>query len=71
MKFVFRKGSNTSLVALPDGRTVTAHDAQLVSSGGEVRRSQRIRNPVRRFPEVDPALKFRDRSSGGEDVAPA
>ena len=75
VKFLFRKGSNTSLVSLPDGRTVTAHDAQIVPGARGLRRSQRARNPVRRFPDVDPAVEFpgcRGPSSGREeDVASA
>ena len=52
--FLFRKGSNTSLVAHPDGRTVVAHDAQLANRGPVLRRSSRQGRPVRRYPDVDP-----------------
>ena len=51
--FLFRQGNNTSLVAHEDGRTVTAHDAQLTPS--EEQRPTRQRNPVRRYPDVDPS----------------
>ena len=65
--FLFRKGSNTSLVAHPDGRTVVAHDAQLADRGGPVlRRSSRQRRPVRRYPASETVQTL---SSGG-DVEP-
>ena len=63
VEFIFRKGSNTSLVALPDGRTVTAHDAQLVAGASGPRRSQRTRYPVRRFPDAE----FRESPSRREE----
>ena len=57
VKFFFSKSFNTSLVSLHNSRTVTAHDAKLVSGAGGVRRSQRLRNPVRRYPDVDLAVE--------------
>lgn len=60
VKFLFRQGSNTSLVSHPNGRTVTAHDSQLVPAEDERERPRRDRRPVHRYPDVDPSTEGRD-----------
>ena len=57
VKFLFKQGRNTSLVAHPDGRAIVAHDAQIAVAPN---RPQRIRRPVRRYPDVDPRLEGKD-----------
>ena len=57
VKFLFKQGRNTSLVAHPDGRAIVAHDAQIAVAPS---RPQRIRRPVRRYPDVDPRLEGKD-----------
>ena len=54
VKFLFRKGMNTSLVSHPKGQAVVAHDNQLSPQSPELRRSTREKFPVRRYPDVDP-----------------
>ena len=57
VKFLFRKGMNTSLVSHPKGQAVVAHDNQLSPrspASHELRRSTRERRPVHRYPDVDP-----------------
>lgn len=62
VKFLIRQGHNTSLVVHEDGRTVTAHDAQLVPAAASDRPA-RNRRPVHRYPDVDPRTEGRDVAS--------
>jgi len=60
VEMIYRTGHNTSLVKCNDGRTITAHDSQLNSAPpNERERPQRIRKPVRRYPDVDPLAEGR------------
>jgi len=60
VRMLFKKGVNTSLVADTNGRTVLAHDSQLISAPNveederPIQRPERDRRPVRRYPDIDP-----------------
>ena len=54
VKFLFRKGSNASMITHPKGEAAVAHDNQLTPRLPEVRRSTSERRSMQRYPGNDP-----------------
>jgi len=59
VKFLYRQGQNTSLVAHDNDRSTLAHDTQLAAlplNETSSNRPHRERQTVKRYPDVDPRV---------------